>query len=178
MLLHCRSTQGQLRLTCTFSAECAQAEDCGGGCGATAWPGFKGFRRFKGFRGGGIALRAMSILPPVGGSAAIGSENHTTAPTARRKCTPIPATQDFPRRGKFALYSALGLISTSKHSAAKISPSGGDAAEGGRRGAFPRTQGRLACFPSPARAAPRFYHHGAFHYVKAPTTLLSGIQSV
>ena len=30
-------------------------EGCGGGCGATAWPGFRGFRRFKGFRGEGIA---------------------------------------------------------------------------------------------------------------------------
>ena len=31
---------------------------------------------------------------------------------------------DFPRRGKFALRSALGLISTSMHSIAKSSPSG------------------------------------------------------
>ena len=43
MLLHCCSTQGQLRLTCTFSAECAQAEGCGGvATGATAWQGSKG----------------------------------------------------------------------------------------------------------------------------------------
>ena len=30
--------------------------------------------------GCGIALRAMSMLPPFGGSAAFGSENRTTAP--------------------------------------------------------------------------------------------------
>ena len=35
--------------------------------------GFKGFRRFKGFRGGGIALRAMSFVIPLRGM-----ENHTT----------------------------------------------------------------------------------------------------
>ena len=39
------------------------------------------------------------------------------------------------------------LISISRRSAARISPSGGDAATGGRRGAF----------PSPARAVVRFY---------------------
>ena len=33
----------------------------------------------------------MSFLPPYGGNAAFGSENRTTAPVARWKCTPIPA---------------------------------------------------------------------------------------
>ncbi len=44
---------------------------------------------------------------------------------ARWKCTPLGAAHHFPRRGKFALRSALGLISTSMHSTAKSSPSGG-----------------------------------------------------
>ena len=43
---------------------------------------------------------------------------------ARWKCTPLGAAHHFPRRGKFALRSALGLISTSMHSTAKSSPSG------------------------------------------------------
>ena len=43
-------------------------------------------------------------------------------------------------------------LSRSLYSAAKISPSGGEAAEGGRRGAFPAGEARLACFPSPARS--------------------------
>ena len=43
------------------------------------------------------------------------------------KCTPIPASRDFPRRGKFALISASEFISISKHSAARISPFGGNA---------------------------------------------------
>jgi len=34
-----------------------------------------------------------------------------------------------------------------RESAAKTSPSGGGAAAGGRRGAFPSPAGRLACFP-------------------------------
>ena len=53
------------------------------------------------------------------------------------KCTPIPAVRDFPRRGKFTLRSTFTLISSSKYSAAKISPSGEDVAAGDRRGAFP-----------------------------------------
>ena len=52
-----------------------------------------------------------------------------------------------PQRGKSALRSAFVLISISKHSAAKISPSGGEAAAGGRRGVFPSPAGRFACFP-------------------------------
>ena len=63
---------------------------------------------------------------------------------------------DFPRRGKFALRTAFVLISISRHSAARTSPSGGGAV--GRRGAFPspvravglfspRPPGRFACFP-------------------------------
>ena len=47
-----------------------------------------------------------------------------------------------PRRGRFALRSAFVLISISRHSAAKTSPSGGGAV--GRRGAFP-TRRRRGC---------------------------------
>ena len=72
----------------------------------------------------------------------------------------------FPRRGKSSLRSAFVLISISKHSAAKICPSGEDAAEGGRRGAFLSPAGRFACFPSPARAVVWFYHTGAFYKLK------------
>ena len=97
------------------------------------------------------------------------------------KYTPIPACGGTStRRGKSALRSAFVLISISKHSAAKICPSGEDAAAGGRRGAFPSPAGRLYGFPcpqgglpvfhSPTRAIVWFYHTGAFYKLKAPTT--------
>ena len=62
------------------------------------------------------------------------------------KCTPFGAAHHFPRRGKFALLSAFEFISISKHSAARISPSGGDVAAGDRRGAFPAGAARLYGF--------------------------------
>ena len=47
-------------------------------------------------------------------------------PDGRWKCTPSAAyRRRLPRRGRFALHSASGLISISRHSAAKTSPSGG-----------------------------------------------------
>ena len=75
---------------------------------------------------------------------AITAANHTTG-LRPWKCTPFGAAHHFPRRGKFALRSALDLISTSRHSAARISPSGGEAV--GRRGAFPtrRRRGCMVC---------------------------------
>ena len=55
----------------------------------------------------------------------------------------------FPRRGNFSCRLALGLMSTTKYHAAKISPSGGDVAAGDRRGAFPMWR---PCRGSPSRA--------------------------
>mgnify|MGYP001421832191 CR=1 FL=1 len=54
----------------------------------------------------------------------------------------------FPRRGKFALRLLSCSISCSRHHAAKISPSGGDAAVGGRRGAFPAPVRAVVWFSS------------------------------
>ena len=126
---------------------------------------FRGFRRFKGFKGEGIAFGDEYIY------AAFGSENHKTGPAARRKCTPIPAYGGTSPKGKHvtgfsgrftplqiqflchpgggSLLSAFlsANLCRSFYSAARISPSGGDAAAGGRRGAF----------PSPARAVVWFY---------------------
>ena len=126
-------------------------------------------------------------LTVVGGSAARGSENRTTGPVARWKCTPIPACGGTspkgkhltgfsgrftplqiqfplpPRRGKSILRSASVLISPSRHSSAKICPSGEDAAAGGRRGVFPsRRQAWLACFfPARKGGCKGFIHTGA-----------------
>ena len=63
MLLHCCSTQGQLRLTCTFSAECAQAEGCGSGCMDTPC-GREGSEGSKGSEGseGKVSPSAMSFI--------------------------------------------------------------------------------------------------------------------
>jgi hypothetical protein len=63
--------------------------------------------------------------------------------------------------------------SISMHSVARISPAGGDAAAGGRRGAFPSLAGRLACFPFARRAVVWFYHKGAPSFSRAPTTAFS-----
>ena len=68
------------------------------------------------------------------------------------KCTPFGAEHHFPRRGKFALLSAFEFISISKHSAARISPSGGDVAAGGDRGAFPARR-RRGCMVFAARGS-------------------------
>ena len=76
-----------------------------------------------------------------------------------------------PQRGRFSLRSASELISISRHSAARISPSGGDAAAGGRRGVFPRASARLACFLTPVRAVFGFYHKRRPSMIlKTPTT--------
>ena len=53
-----------------------------------------------------------------------------------------------PRRGKFALRLLSCSISCSRHRTAKISPSGGDAAVGGRRGAFPAPVRAVVWFSS------------------------------
>ena len=59
-------------------------------------------RRFKGFRGGGIALRAMSIYAACGGNAARGSENHTTAPAARGNTPLLVLRTTSPGGGSFS----------------------------------------------------------------------------
>jgi hypothetical protein len=56
-----------------------------------------------------------------------------------------------PRRGRFTLCSAFELISITKHSVAKTSPSGESTAAGGDRGAFPRASARLYGFYSAKR---------------------------
>ena len=84
-------------------------------------------------------LAAMSIY------AAFGSENRTTALADEGKQANRPAgvgnapllvlTHHFPRRGKSALRSALGIISTSM--------------QGTKRGAFPRAEGAVVRFSIP-----------------------------
>ena len=81
---------------------------------------------------------------------AYGSENLHNRAGARWKCTPFGAdAPPFPRRGNFSCRLALGLMSTTKYHAAKISPFGGDVAAGDRRGAFPMWR---PCRGSPSRA--------------------------
>ena len=64
-------------------------------------------------------------------------------PLSRFAGLPLFRGQNKPPRSNY-------FISSVKHSAARISPSGGDAAEGGRRGAFP-TPVRAVCLFSLAR---------------------------
>ena len=53
-------------------------------------------QRFQKVQRGRYRLAAMSFIIPLRGM-----ENHTTAPAARWKCTPLGAAHHFPRRGKF-----------------------------------------------------------------------------
>ena len=109
--------------------------------------GFKGFRRrFKG-DGGGFAAVYICRLAAAG---SLRSQNRTTG-LRPWKCTPIPASQGFPRMGKSSCHSSFVLIRNSKIRAAKISPSGGDVAAGDRRGAFPSRRRRgFTVFPAAA----------------------------
>ena len=118
MLLHCCSTQGQLCPTWQSYAGLPPEEGAFCRLAAAALPlaaktkqpgfarwkctpigaalrlGFKGFRRFKRFRGCGIALRAMSFRISL-------REMETKQPgCARRKCTPIPACRRHFSTGK------------------------------------------------------------------------------
>ena len=123
------------------------------------WQTARGFRRLRrpgsrhrrGFAPGCLRFRPQSglvqrgvLYAASGGSAAYGSENLHNRAGARWKCTPFGAAHHFPRRGKFTLRSTFTLISSSKYSVAKISPSGGDADAGGRRGCI-STRHRRGC---------------------------------
>ena len=132
--------------------------------------GFKGFRGSKGFRGGGIALRAMSMNAAYRRRAACGSENLHNRASPDGNAPLSPPTAVLPPKGEtthyilcvalllqnvFAVHPGGGSLlyvplsanlSCSKHSAAKISPSGGDAAAGSRRGAFSRAKGAVVWF--------------------------------
>ena len=111
---------------------------------APSAPGF--YRSCASHRTMGSARRAGWFL----GNTAYGSENLHNRAGARWKCTPFGAdAPPFPRRGNFSCRLALGLMSTTKYHAAKISPSGGDVAAGDRRGAFPMWR---PCRGSPSRA--------------------------
>ena len=85
------------------------------------------------------------IKPSKPRQSARGKQANQAAPVENAPLSPLRGT--YPRRGKFALRLLSCSISCSRHHAAKISPSGGDAAVGGRRGAFPAPSGRLFGFP-------------------------------
>ena len=77
------------------------------------------------------------------------------------RCSPTNPVPLPPRRGNFALRSAFGLISTSRHSAAKTSPSGGSTAAGGDRGAFPTGEARLYGFSRHRQVAYKIHCRGS-----------------
>ena len=126
----------------------------------TVFPKGRGFRRLR--RPGSIvpALRAKRWVPP---TERAGSEGSIVCRLRRQRCLwqrkpsqpgwrPLEmhpfwcCAPPFPRRGNFTCRSTFTLISSSKYSAAKISPSGGDVAAGDRRGAFPRAAGAVVWF--------------------------------
>ena len=71
-----------------------------------------------------------------------GKHADQASPDGNAPLSPLRGTST--RRGKSTRRSALGLISSSRHRAAKTSPSGGGPV--GRRGAFPMGEGRLYGF--------------------------------
>jgi hypothetical protein len=93
-------------------------------------------------------------------------------PCGRRKCTPFGAAHHFPRRGKFTFRSTFTLISSSKYSVAKISPSGEDADAGGRRGAFLRATGAVVWFFIP-RSGYKIHRRRRYHNPLNPLNLLN-----
>ena len=121
-------------------------------------------------RGLWYRLRRWSLYAALGGSVAFGSENRKTS-LCSWKCTPIPAFGGTSPGGGSLLSAYLSAnLSCSFHSAAKISPSGGDAAAGGRRGAFPTRQRRgLHVFLRPSGRLFGFIILAA----KPPTTTLT-----
>jgi hypothetical protein len=155
--------------------------------------------RQAGSKGAGIALRAMSFIIPLRGM-----ENRTTAPTARGNaplfpcgdfhlkvkrlttfCASLTLLQNVfavhPGGGKFALRSALGIISTSMHSTAKSSPFGGKVVPKVPKGVhFQRPQGGLLVFPRPPGRLYGFRCQRQ-HIYSSPsvdTTTLSGAAAV
>ena len=139
--------------------------------------GFKGFRRFIGFRGEGIAAsrctantfcRSVSDAQNVVSRFPFRGDEYVCCLAAAKTVqpglrpvgnAPLFPYGDFPRRRKFALCPAFELISISKHSAAKTSPSGGGAV--GRRGAFPRAIGPVVWFSLARKGGCKgFIHNG------------------
>ena len=133
-------------------------------------PGSKREKRFLRWTGlsprgfGGLTAAAplrVVVSPPLAAMsiyAAFGSENLITALAGEGKQANRPAgvgntpllvlTHHFPRRGKSVLRSALGIISTSLHSTAKSSPSGGKVVPKVPKGVyFHAPKARLYGFP-------------------------------
>ena len=131
-----------------------------GAMGPLRGPGSKGS---KGSKGGGVALWGDKFY-----NSASRNKNHTTG-LCPWEMHPF-CLRHLPRRGRFALRLASELISISRHSAAKTSPSGGSTAAGGDRGAFPtgRRPGCMVFLPptggiyTGARRAPTFIYHLPF----------------
>ena len=94
-----------------------------------------------------------------------------SAGSPHRKCTPSAACCGTSPGGGSLLSTSLSAnLSRSFYSAAKISPFGGDVASGERRGAFPSSEARLACFPIAPRARLYgFIKRGAPMILRAPT---------
>ena len=97
-------------------------------------------------------------------------------PTGLRpwKCTPIPASRYFPRRGKFALCLPLDLISITKHSAARSAPSGGKVVCQHQKGCIYSSASEVVWyFHRPSGRLPGFIIRGRRLFQKAPYLLCS-----
>ena len=119
---------------------------------------WRSHQRGRAHRARGLCRRVVVAAPPQYICCLGGSENRTTGPAARWKCTPIPACGGTSPGGGSLLSASLNAnLCRPFYSAARTSPSGGGAV--GRRGAFPSRQ-RRGCmvFPSPARAVCLFSH--------------------
>ena len=86
-------------------------------------------------------------LTVFGGSAARGSENQTTAPAARWKCTPLGAIAPLPPEGEVLAALCLEMLMSSKAEWRANLPLRGKSPQAGIGVHFYRPTGRLACFP-------------------------------
>ena len=99
-----------------------------------------------GAEGCGIALAGDEYFAACGGSAAFGCENHTTAPSARWKCTPIPLRGLPPEGEVLAAHYLELLMSSTAEQRVKFSLRGKGGALAPKGVHFHRPPGRLYGF--------------------------------
>ena len=97
---------------CRRGATALRAEGYGIDQGPRSGPGSEGSKGSEGSEGK-VSPSAMSMYAAFGGSAARGSENRTTGPAARWKCTPIPL-RGLPPVGEVLATLSLEMLMSSK----------------------------------------------------------------
>ena len=140
--------------------------------------GFIGFRRFRRFKGLWYRPLGDEFICRLSAAALpIGSENQTTS-LRSWKCTPS-AYGTSPGGGGLLSASLSANLSRSLYSSARSSPFGGKVVRQHQKGCISLApKARLACFPTGESPVVWFYHTGALHFQRAPTTLDPDLRSL